>query len=223
MKAGNGSASDSTQSSQYCSLVCWAARGGRDFSVSIFQTPKGYRSRLRTSYLVRGNPSKAVSASYCVGWRTIPRGTTRDSLRRPSRASRALTLTRSARIVAGSGAADAWREAMRKDAHSVLVDWDADLAVVGLVKQHGEALSLWFVPRLGEGTLSRGDHTYELARATLGRDFHDDFRTELTAVALVAIAPLAETETGGRVLEQGPEGRHRKARRPTREPRRDRA
>ena len=54
------------------------------------------------------------------------------------------------------GAADDWREAMQQEARSVLENWNADLAVVGVVKQSGEALSLWFVPRSGEGTLSRG-------------------------------------------------------------------
>ena len=34
-------------------------------------------------------------------------------------------------------------------------------------------------------------------------DFRDDFRAELTAAALVAVAPLAETETRGRVLGKG--------------------
>ena len=36
-----------------------------------------------------------------------------------------------------------------------------------------------------------------------GQIFHDDFRAELTAAALVAVAPLAELETRGRVLDRG--------------------
>lgn len=115
-----------------------------------------------------------------------------------------IELVRSARVVAASGAADHWREAMRKEARAVLEDWDADLAVVGLVKQPGGALNLWFVPTHGgEGTLARGDTPYELNDATLGPDFHDDFGAELAAVALVAVAPLARTEIRGRVLEEG--------------------
>ena len=86
----------------------------------------------------------------------------------------------------------------------MLETWNADLAVVGSVKDPGKALSLWFVPREGDGTLRRGDlPPYELNKATLGPDFHDDFRTELTSAALVAVAPLPETETRGRVLEKG--------------------
>ena len=92
---------------------------------------------------------------------------------------------------------------MQKEARAVLEEWDADLAIVGLVKQPAKALSLWIVPRLGEGTLRRGDQPYVFEDATIGRDFHRDFRAELSAVALVAVAPLAETETRGRVLEKG--------------------
>ena len=46
--------------------------------------------------------------------------------------------------------------------------WHADLAIVGLVKTSGESLSLWFVPRSGEGTLDRGDRPYRLEDVTLG-------------------------------------------------------
>ena len=75
--------------------------------------------------------------------------------------------------------------------------------IVGLVKQPREALSLWIVPRSGGGTLDRGDQPYVLENATLGADFREDFDTELAAAALVAVAPLAGTETRGRVLEKG--------------------
>ena len=77
------------------------------------------------------------------------------------------------------------------------------MAVVGSVKDSGKALSLWFVPREGEGTLRRGDLPYKLVNVTLQDDFHDDFRTQLTAEALRVAAPLAGTETRGRVLEKG--------------------
>ena len=117
-----------------------------------------------------------------------------------------VALVCSARIVVASGAADDWRGAMQKKARSVLKVWNADLAVVGRVKQSGQALSLWFVPRSGEGTLSRGDQPYELDKATLGQDFHEDLSAELAALALVAVAPLAEAEIRGRVLEQGLRG-----------------
>ena len=113
-----------------------------------------------------------------------------------------ILLVRSARIVKASGAADDWQLAMQKNATTVLENWNADLAVVGVVKKSGEVLSLWFVPRLGNGTLSRGDQPYKLENVTLGRDFHDDLRAQLTALALASIAPLAETEMRGRVLEK---------------------
>ena len=111
-----------------------------------------------------------------------------------------ILLVRSARIVKASGAADDWQPAMQKNARAVLKDSNADLAVVGVVKKSGEVLSLWFVPRLGDGTLSRGDQPYKLEDVTLGKDFHDDLRAQLTALALASVAPLAETEMRGRVL-----------------------
>ena len=116
---------------------------------------------------------------------------------------RGVDLVRSARIVEASGAADEWRPAMQANARAVLDKWNADLAVVGLVKKPGETFSLWFVPRSGDGTLGRGDRPYKLEDATLGPDFHDDLRAELAALALAAVAPLADTETRGRVLGEG--------------------
>ena len=66
-------------------------------------------------------------------------------------------LVRSARIVAASGAADEWQPAMQKFAREVLDEWNADLAVVGSVNksENERTLSLWLVPRVGDGTLSR--------------------------------------------------------------------
>ena len=113
-----------------------------------------------------------------------------------------ILLVRSYRIVKASGAADDWQPAMQKNVRAVLKDWNADLAVVGVVKKSGEVLSLWFVPRLGDGTLSRGDQPYKLEDVTLGKDFHDDLRAQLTALALASVAPLAETEMRGRILEK---------------------
>ena len=113
-----------------------------------------------------------------------------------------VALFRSARIVAKLGARSEWLVAMQKEARAVLEEWDADLAIVGLVKKRGSAVNLWIVPGSGEGTLSRGDQPYVLEDATLGPDFHRDFRAELSAVALVAVAPLATSEARGRVLEQ---------------------
>ena len=110
-------------------------------------------------------------------------------------------LVRSARIVKASGAADDWRPAMRKGARKVLDEWSADLAVVGSVKESGKALNLWFVPREGDGTLRRADRPYELKSTTIQKQFHEDLQEQLAAVALGAVAPLADTEVRGRVLE----------------------
>ena len=71
-----------------------------------------------------------------------------------------ISLVRSARIVSATGAADEWRRAMKDSARAILDEWNADLAIVGLVKQSDAVLSLWFVPRCSEDTLHRGDQPY---------------------------------------------------------------
>ena len=114
-----------------------------------------------------------------------------------------IELVRSGRSVTALDAGDNWRSAMHRSALAVMEKWHADLAIVGLVKKSGESLSLWFVPCSGEGTLNRGDLTYRLEDVTLGADFHDDLHSQLTATALVAVAPLANTEVRGQVLEKG--------------------
>lgn len=105
--------------------------------------------------------------------------------------------------ITASGAADEWRPIMQRSALAVLEEWNADLAIVGTVKKPGEVLGLWFVPRQGDGTLSRADRPYILEEATLGADFHDELRTQLTVMAWRAVAPLAHTETRGHALQQG--------------------
>ena len=116
-----------------------------------------------------------------------------------------VTLIRSASVVKATGAADAWRLEMRKKAHAVLAHWNADLVVTGFVNKSESALSLWLVPHEGDGTLNRGERwPYALEKTViLGQDFHDDLQAQLTAVALAAVAPLADNEIRGRVLEQG--------------------
>ena len=114
-----------------------------------------------------------------------------------------IKLIRSARMVTASGAADEWRPAMQQRAFTVLADWNADVAIVGTVKKAGEVLSLWIVPRLGDGTLDRGDRPYKLDNVTLGTDFHEDLCAQLSATAMAAIAPLPDTEARGRVLDKG--------------------
>ena len=114
-----------------------------------------------------------------------------------------ITLVVSAETITASGAADEWRPAMQRRTREVLERWNGDVAVVGRVKQSGETLALWFVPRQGQDTLGRGDRPYALEEATLGADFHEDLRTQLAAMAWNAVAPLADAEPRGRLLETG--------------------
>ena len=112
-----------------------------------------------------------------------------------------IALISSARTVSAPGARDEWHPSMQRQARAELDYWNADLAIVGVVKKPGEVLNLWFVPRLGSGTLSRGDHPYVLEDVTLGSDFHLDFRAQLTATALAAVAPLADSEVRGHIID----------------------
>ena len=114
-----------------------------------------------------------------------------------------IELVRSALSVRASGAADDWRPAMQDAAAEVLAEWDADLAIVGLVKQTRQVLSLWFISRTGEGTLGRGDRPYKLEDVTLGEDFHEDLDDQLEGVLLAAMSITEDTdEMLAQALEQ---------------------
>ena len=112
-------------------------------------------------------------------------------------------LIRDEDIVKASGAANKWRGEMREGARKVLNRWNGDLAIVGLVKVPGKTLSLWFVPREGDGTLRRADQPYELKNVTLQEEFHEDLRAQLVAVALSAVAPLTDRGMRNQVLKKG--------------------
>ena len=154
-------------------LVAW-----RD-QVFTEYVPSPKRTFLAFQNVLRGTPRAAEDRFRVVlCWLdNDPGGDNTSNVAQAFTSVEGIALEHSAQIVAASGAADGWREAMQNEARSVLNEWNADLAVVGLVKRPGEALSLWFVPRSGEGSLGRGDEPYELENATLGPDFHDDFRT----------------------------------------------
>ena len=117
-----------------------------------------------------------------------------------------ITLVRSARIVAGFGASSDCRRTIQQSVQEVLENRNADLAIVGRVKEPRSSLSLWFVPRSDEDRVENRiprNQPYKLERVTLGADFHADLRHLLTVTALTAVGPLAKTETRGQVLEQG--------------------
>ena len=108
-----------------------------------------------------------------------------------------IALAVSAAEVGASGAADEWRPAIRKHALAVLDEWNADLAIIGNVKRSSEAVALWFVPRQGEGTLSRADRPYSLEAGALGGDFHDDVQTQLAVTAWNTMVALTGTPAAG--------------------------
>ena len=167
--------------------------------------PSPQRVRLAIENRFRSKPSSSEKRFLLVlCWlENDPQGHGTKVVERAFRGVKGIKLVRSERIIAAGGAADDWRPAMRKSARRVLEEWRADLAVVGEVTKVNKALNLWFVPREGDDTLGRGDRPYELKNVTLKEDFHDDLRAQLAAVAWTAVAPLADTETRGRMLEEG--------------------
>ena len=115
-----------------------------------------------------------------------------------------LTLVRSVRVVKAFGTADNWEKEMRESTDAVLGAWNADLAVIGTVQQTKEVLNLWFVPRVGNGTLDRGHRQpYKLKNVALDEDFHSDLSYQLATMALMAVAPLADTKVRGQLLDKG--------------------
>ena len=113
-----------------------------------------------------------------------------------------IDLKRSAQVVKAEGAADKWRPLMQRKAREVLKGWQGDVAIVGQVDK--EALSLWFVPRAGEGELGLGnDLHYPLEQGKLRGRFREHLVAELTAMALTAVAPLADNEVRGGTIEAG--------------------
>ena len=112
-------------------------------------------------------------------------------------------LARSASIVKAKGAGDDWRPAMREKANAILREQRGDLAVVGRVEKPGEKLSLWFVPREGDGTLGRAEQQFALNGVSLVEGFRETLHEQIAAVALSTVAPLASDEARGRILEDG--------------------
>ena len=112
-------------------------------------------------------------------------------------------LVPSARIVKAKGAGDDWRPAMRKQTNAILRTWRGDLAVVGRVEKPREKLSLWFVPREGDGALERPEQQFSLNGVSLVEGFRETLHEQIVAVALSAVSSLANNAARGRVLEEG--------------------
>ena len=113
-------------------------------------------------------------------------------------------LSRSARTVAGSGAADEWKPMMRSKGQKLLDTWRADLAIVGSVKTLGKdplALDLWIVRTDGDGTLDRVEKPYRIKNATLESKFRDHLYGELVSTAISAAAQIGNDETRYSLLE----------------------
>ena len=176
---------------------------GKAGAVQIVPSPQ--RTWLALQNQFRGKPQPAQDGFRIVlCWLENDRsGADTRNVENAFSGIKGISLVRSHRTITASGAADEWRPAMRREAIAEIETWNADVAIVGVVKKPKEALSLWFVLRSGEGTLERGDWTYKLEDATLGADFHEDLHAQLTALAWEALLPLADTDRRDEAVEQG--------------------
>ena len=135
-----------------------------------------------------------------------PDGTYTNRVTRDFRQTEGVELVRSARIVTfskASGAAGEWRPAMQDQAREILSEWNADVVIVGSATPDAGALSLWFVPILGNGTLDRQSY-YVLNDydAMLPELLREELRAQLVATALSAAAAAA-TQIRSQVLTDG--------------------
>ena len=107
-----------------------------------------------------------------------------------------IELCRSARIVSASGAADAWRTAMRRKAKKLLRGWQADIAVVGRVDKDGDAVSLWFVSsRNGDTLADASTDRYALHLNRLPDGFVHHLRVQLRTLVLTLAIPKTRNES----------------------------
>lgn len=109
---------------------------------------------------------------------------------------RGVEMVRSAQIVqAPDSAQDEWSSRMRNQAQDLLSRFSADLAVVGTVEDRGNEVSLYFVPILGDGTLTRGDKPYTLRGSRKRRSkFRKHFPSSLDEQ--IVITALSATSLG---------------------------
>ena len=101
-------------------------------------------------------------------------------------------------------AGDEWRASTREAAQRALIDWNADLAVMGAGRQADQSMNVWFVRPGGHDTLGMGhQEPYRLVNVRLQQDFHDELRAQIAATALNAASPMATSEMRGKILERG--------------------
>lgn len=106
-----------------------------------------------------------------------------------------IELCRSARIVSASGAADAWRPAMKRKAKDLLRAWHADIAVFGRVDKDAHALSLWFFTSDDSDTLADSfANPYALHLNRLPDQFFDHLRVQIRTVVLALTIPKTNDE-----------------------------
>ena len=183
--------------------VCIVAFGTwlRGFFSQFLPPPR--RARLAIlNYFQTMVPHSDERFRFVLCWLKGDDGGHTDIVAEAFRDIKGVELVCSAELVASTGAADTWEPKMREHAIRVLKIWNADLAIIGSVtKSRKQALSLWFVPRLSNGTLHRGNIVYRLQEdGILESEFYEELCARLAAEALAVAAPATKNKLRGQVL-----------------------
>lgn len=116
--------------------------------------------------------------------------------------ARGLTSVRSARTLDAPTGPMGWPKSVQQ-ANAIMDDWNADLAIGGLVKSSGNGLTLWFLLRSDNGTRDPDGHGSVFLDVPLDVTFGDTLEAQLTAKVLSSVAPLADSQMRGEVLRMG--------------------
>ena len=165
-------------------VVAFAALWFRNLLSAVVPGPQ--RTILALKNVAVPKPTSKDRVRFVLAWlANDPNGDNSNAVSATFTEIEGIELCRSARIVSASGAADAWRPAMRRKANDLLRAWHADIAVVGRVDKQGDALSLWFVSSADQDTLADGtSNPYALSCNRLPDNFVDHLQVQIRALVL---------------------------------------
>ncbi len=169
-------------------FVVFAGAWLRNLLSAVVPSPQ--RAILALKNLAAPKPSQD-RVGFVLAWlANDPNGNNANAVSATFTEIEGIELCRSARIVSASGAADAWRPAMRRETKRLLSTWHADIAIVGRVDRDGDALTLWFVTATDDDTLAdTSNNTYVLNLNRLPDNFLDHLRVQIRALVLTLALP----------------------------------
>ncbi|MDE2823843.1 MAG: tetratricopeptide repeat protein [Chloroflexota bacterium] len=170
-------------------FLVFAGAWFRNLLSAVFPGPQ--RTILALKNLVTSKSPSQNRVRFVLAWlANDPNGNNVSAVAATFTEIEGIQFCRSARIVFASGAADAWRPAMRRKAKRLLSAWHADIAVVGRVDRDGDALTLWFVSAAEGDTLAdTSNNTYALNLNRLPTSFVDHLHVQIRALVLTLAIP----------------------------------